>query len=60
MTMTEQQRKAVSSVEAMEAHVNDWCEGVKGKQRGIFSFDQLCNNKLQQLKNAFSLMWNLL
>ena len=30
---------AVASLEAMDAHVDDWRDATKGKQRGIFSFD---------------------
>jgi len=48
--MTENERKALSSIDAMERHVNDWREGTKGKQRGIFNFDQLANAKLKELK----------
>ena len=48
--MTENERKALSSIDAMERHVNDWREGTKGKQRGIFSFDQLVAAKLGELK----------
>lgn len=48
--MTEKEIKAISSIDAMEAHVNDWRDAVKGKQRGIFSFDDLVNIKLKELK----------
>lgn len=48
--MTEQQRNALSAVDSMEAHVNDWRDAVKGKQRGIFSFDELVEIKLKELK----------
>jgi len=48
--MTENERKALSSIDAMERHVNDWREGTKGKQRGIFNFDQLVESKLKELK----------
>ena len=48
--MTENERKALSSIDAMERHVNDWREGTKGKQRGIFNFDQLAGAKLGELK----------
>ena len=48
--MTENEIKAISSIDAMEAHVNDWRDAVKGKQRGIFSFDDLVTIKLKELK----------
>ncbi|MCR5484873.1 MAG: hypothetical protein K6F09_04700, partial [Clostridiales bacterium] len=48
--MTEKERKAISSIDAMEAHVNDWRDAVKGKQRGIFSFDDLVAIKLKEIK----------
>jgi len=48
--MTENERRALSSIDAMERHVNDWREGTKGKQRGIFNFDQLAGAKLKELK----------
>lgn len=38
------------SMEAMEDHVNNWRDMTKGKQRGIFSFDELCALKLKELK----------
>ncbi|MCR4615684.1 MAG: hypothetical protein K5756_06000 [Clostridiales bacterium] len=38
------------SMEAMENHINDWRDATKGKQRGIFSFDELCALKLRELK----------
>ncbi len=41
---------AVASLDAMDAHVNDWRDGTKGKQRGIFSFDDLVSTKLKMLK----------
>ncbi|MCR5522254.1 MAG: hypothetical protein K6F64_01265 [Clostridia bacterium] len=41
---------AVASLEAMDAHVDDWRDATKGKQRGIFSFDDLVNVKLKMLK----------
>ncbi|MCL2508606.1 MAG: glycosyl hydrolase-related protein [Oscillospiraceae bacterium] len=48
--MTDNERKALSSIDAMERHVNDWRDGTKGKQRGIFNFDQLAGAKLKELK----------
>lgn len=41
---------AVASLEAMDAHVDDWRDATKGKQRGIFSFDDLVTVKLKTLK----------
>ena len=43
-------RTPAGSMEAMEAHVNDWRDAVKGKQRGIFSFDDVVAIKLKELK----------
>ncbi|NLB36080.1 MAG: alpha-mannosidase [Clostridiales bacterium] len=43
-------KDAVSSIEAMEEHVNTWRWTVKTKQRGIFSFDELVAIKLKQLR----------
>lgn len=41
---------AVASLDAMDAHCNDWRDAVKGKQRGIFSFDDVVAAKLKTLK----------
>ncbi len=41
---------AVASLDAMDAHVDDWRDSTKGKQRGIFSFDDLVTVKLKTLK----------
>ena len=41
---------AVASLEAMDAHVDDWRDATKGKQRGIFSFDDLVTVKLKTFK----------
>ena len=41
---------AVASLDAMDAHVDDWRDATKGKQRGIFSFDDLVTVKLKTLK----------
>ena len=41
---------ALNSIDVMEAHVDDWRDATKGKQRGIFSFDQLVKIKLKELK----------
>lgn len=42
--------EALNSIDVMEAHVDDWRYATKGKQRGIFSFDQLVKIKLKELK----------
>ncbi len=41
---------AVASLDAMDAHVDDWRDATKGKQRGIFSFDDLVTVKLKTFK----------
>ncbi|MBE6782920.1 MAG: alpha-mannosidase [Ruminococcaceae bacterium] len=41
---------AVAALDAMDAHVDDWRDATKGKQRGIFSFDDLVTVKLKTLK----------
>ncbi len=41
---------AVASLDAMDAHVDDWRDATKGKQRGIFSFDDVVQVKLKTLK----------
>ena len=41
---------AVAALDAMDAHVDDWRDAVKGKQRGIFSFDDLVTVKLKTFK----------
>ena len=41
---------AFAGLDAMDAHVDDWRDAVKGKQRGIFSFDDVVNVKLKTLK----------
>ncbi len=41
---------AVASLDAMDAHVDDWRDATKGKQRGIFSFDDVVAVKLKTLK----------
>ncbi len=41
---------AVAALDAMDAHVDDWRDATKGKQRGIFSFDDVVNVKLKTLK----------
>ncbi len=41
---------AVASLDAMDAHVDDWRDATKGKQRGIFSFDDLVKVKLKTFK----------
>lgn len=41
---------AVASLDAMDAHVDDWRDATKGKQRGIFSFDDVVQVKLKALK----------
>ncbi|MBQ7546926.1 MAG: alpha-mannosidase [Clostridia bacterium] len=48
--MTEKELQAISSIDAMEFHVNDWRDATKGKQRGIFSFDDLAAIKIKELK----------
>ena len=48
--MTEKELQALSSIDAMEFHVNDWRDATKGKQRGIFSFDDLAAIKIRELK----------
>ena len=48
--MTEKELQAISSIDAMEYHVNDWRDATKGKQRGIFSFDDLAAIKIKELK----------
>ena len=41
---------AVAALDAMDAHVDDWRDAVKGKQRGIFSFDDVAALKIKNLK----------
>ncbi len=41
---------AVAALDAMDAHVDDWRDATKGKQRGIFSFDDVVTVKLKTLK----------
>ena len=41
---------AFAGLDAMDAHDDDWRDAVKGKQRGIFSFDDVVNVKLKALK----------
>ena len=48
--MTDKELQAISSIDAMEFHVNDWRDATKGKQRGIFSFDDLAAIKIKELK----------
>ncbi|MBQ7654024.1 MAG: hypothetical protein IJS17_03020, partial [Clostridia bacterium] len=48
--MTEKELQAISSIDAMEFHVDDWRDATKGKQRGIFSFNDLAKTKLKELK----------
>ncbi len=48
--MAENEKKAVPSVEGMEAHIDTWRGLIKNKQRGIFAFDELVEIKLKALK----------
>ena len=41
---------AVAALDAMDAHVDDWRDATKGKQRGIFSFDDVAALKIKNLK----------
>ena len=34
---------AVAALDAMDAHVDDWRDATKGKQRGIFKFDDVAS-----------------
>ena len=49
---------AVAALDAMDAHVDDWRDAVKGKQRGIFSFDDVAALKIKNLKNRLVLHKN--
>ncbi len=41
---------AVAALDAMDAHVDDWRDATKGKQRGIFKFDDVAALKIKTLK----------
>ncbi len=41
---------AVAALDAMDAHVDDWRDQTKGKQRGIFKFDDVAAVKIKTLK----------
>lgn len=41
---------SVAALDVMDAHVDDWRDATKGKQRGIFTFDDVAAVKIKTLK----------